>query len=376
MKKISIRARNVVFTDAQGDGAPPTLISDNKEIPSSHRLEQNQGNFLVWAHNRNLYAEMKHFESIDLRKAKSLRINIFSGDNEIQEGQVSMRAASAGLRLDTAEANVVDGGPLSIKVQKAQPGTITFGKILSSHNQALQVPYTLEHDPTEVTVRLEITYHTNNGIFMYASECTCNISLPLSVNVQDIFKENALFSRFTVGPVTSTPIRLHSCRVDGNSRYDAISSRTEDVKTDVYFRQPYSLISRIQRKERTDDRPGPLSRPFQRLLHLRIEYHCLDQEILAILDASLLAFLESNSLAKFYRALQEHLNAALKNGKVLSQDVESCCLLGKISKGSFENYEWTMLLDALSVEDKEHLEQALNVWHKVISLPAWVVVIS
>ena len=379
IRNIMIRSQNLMFVGDWPPGSIQASPSSRGATKNHETIDQTEGKFLVWAHAQNLHARMNHSDSIDLRKPKSVLLDIFSGWNHVRNGHVSLRAASAGLRLETTEAvyeyereseKIPVGGHMaknttSVDTQKDHPGTIRFKEIEAGRLFSIRIPYSLEHDLNELTVKIQISYNTEAGSFTYACDCTFDIALPLSVNVQDIFKQHALFSRFTIGPVSSTPLRLHSCRVDGNSCFDVLSLSPPSTDVIVFAKQHYSLISKIGKKKSVRSGASLLSKPFQRLLHLEIEYHCLDQEIYAELEASLLEHLERHALQKFSLVLGAVLRAALRPGQVIGAKLEASCLLGQFSKGSFIDYGWGGILSGFGPNDSQKLELMLKEWHKV-----------
>ncbi|PUW82161.1 hypothetical protein CBR14_22675, partial [Cronobacter sakazakii] len=47
------------------------------------------------------------------------------------------------------------------------------------------------------------------------------VSLALGVNVQDVFKHDALFSRFNVSTATASPLRLYKSELIASDQFEA-----------------------------------------------------------------------------------------------------------------------------------------------------------
>ena len=367
---INIHTKNIIFVHDRLAKSNRSFFSAGRDSGSLSRLDSVEESFLIWARSQHLNIQTCHSEAIDLRRPKSVKVEILSGWNQIQSGKLSIKAASAGLRLDTAEAKALkysDGNhtvSASIFTKKYQPGTVDFGSLSNNEILTIQIPYSLENDLNEIAVKIQVDYKTGVGEFVCASDCKLDVTLPVSVNVQDIFRKNALFPRFTIGTATSTPLRLLSCRIEGNNDYDAVSPAAIEDPIYIFTRQPYSFVSRIHRKQTSNVQAPQVSKTFQRLLHLQIEYQSLEEEIYAQFEKSLSIALEACSLHDMLQLLKDALKSGVRSTYVAS-DCETACLLGETSKGAFEEYSWQRILSGLSPNESERLGKALRGWHKV-----------
>ena len=367
---INIHTKNIVFVHDRLANSNTSFFSAGRDSGSLGRLESGEERFLIWAKSQHLNIQLSHSETIDLRRPKSVKVQILSGWNQIQSGRLSMKAASAGLRLDTAEAKALrsnhDNGTASptISAKKYQPGTIEFGSLSNNEMMAIQIPYSLENDLNEISVKVQVEYRTDAGEFVYTSDCKLIVTLPVSVNVQDIFRKCALFPKFTIGTATSIPLRLISCCIEGNKNYDAVSPNAIEEPISVFARQPYSFVSKIYHKQADSGQASQLSKTFQRLLHLQIEYHTLEEEIYTQLERNLLVALEAHSLLDMSRLVKDALESGM-HSKYAAGDIETICLLGEVPKGAFKEYGWQNILSGLSPDDSQRLREALKEWHKV-----------
>lgn len=124
---------------------------------------------------------------------RAVEFEISAGWNEIKRAELVIRSATAGLRLIIANTEVINGRQevLADNVgKKAKAGMIVLGNIRKGERLVLRVPYTAEGDLVELGVKIEVTYTTTKGEFVFASNPTVPVALPLAVNVQDAFKRD------------------------------------------------------------------------------------------------------------------------------------------------------------------------------------------
>ena len=298
-----------------------------------------------------------HYEEISLEQPRSIKVEIINGKHEVSKGKLLLRAASAGLRLHTAEA-VVQESEFEI-TDKTQPGTISFGGLPAGATASVRIPYGLESDLRDIVVRMEVMYTTSEGDFAYACNSKIPILLPLAINVQDVFKQDMLFSRFTIGTATSVPLRVFNCYLEGNSDFYADSPSLTSTELDVFDLQPLSFISRIRHNSggHTSDLP-------QRRLYLQIDYRCLDEEICAVAEKLFYAVLENTPFLEFFRVLKPTLSSALRK-TFSAQNLEASVLHREIRLGSFSEFGWEVPLAGLPTDQGEKLAERLRSWHEV-----------
>lgn len=316
---------------------------------------------LVWAHSRALEARLSHCRSINLERTRSLVVDVISGWNDIFEGKIQLRPATAGLRLHTAEAEV-EGSDTKI-LDRSQPGSIMFGEVSADTTVKIRIPYSLESDLKEIVVRIEIHYTTAEGSFTFACNPKISILLPVGVNVQDIFKENALFSKFTISTADSTPLRISKCSLEGTEDFEVATPPLADSELDIFARQPLSLVTKICRSVRSQNKSDK-GHPLQRKLLLQIEYCCLDQEITMAVEHSFSAALNGSPFEPFSRILIPALSAGLRS-KLYSQDLEMIGVMREIHVGDFQDYSWDGSLSGILPRYRPELVDWLQSWHKV-----------
>ena len=359
LNQVIIQCGNIRFLHSlspPSDGSPfaSTRYSALSEFASRRR-------FLLWPQSRSLEVRLSHSENIQIERPKSIIVKISSGWNEITHGRLSLRAASAGLRLHTAQAEIRNG-TVTI-TDKSQPGSISFDQFHSNITVDMYVPYSLESDLKEITVRAEVTYATERGDFVYACGSKISPVLPITINVRDIFKKSTLFSTFTVGIPNSIPVKILECSVEGNEDFTAISRILGSGEHDIFLRQPLSLVSRIRRTFR-EKRSLGADKTVQRKLFLHVDYWCLDQEILAVAEHLFSKALAATPLQKLSRLLIPSLLATL-NSRFSPQQLEVAGILHEIDVGTFEDYGWGSILAGLPPDLGQELARWLRKWHNV-----------
>ena len=299
-------------------------------------------------------------KSIHLEKPKTVEIKISTGWNEVTKGELLIRAASAGLRLDTADALIVDGSS-SIE-EKAQPGVVAFGQVPAASDITVRIPYRLENNLNEISVKVEVSYSTSKGDFVYACNPAISVVLPLGVNVQDVFKERALFSRFTVNVATPIPLRLVGCGVEGSKDFDTFSPPLGEAGIDIFSRQPALLLYKICRKG--GGRSSQEEQKLQTKLSMQLTYQCLDDELLTAVETAIVAALKDSPFQELSRLLVPALLTTLRT-RLTVNDLEAIGMLREVDVGTFDHAQWDRSLAGLRPELRGKVANWLTEWHEV-----------
>ena len=359
-----IQSENIIFThDLSPSPSGPFFAGNHKAISIGAASVAQPPRILVWAHPRALEARLSHCKFINLEHTRSLEIDVFSGWNNISEGRVQLRAATAGLRLHTAEAKFQDNETKIL--DQSQPGSIKFGKVSADTAIKIKVPYSLESDLQEIVIKIEIHYTTAEGNFTYACIPKLAILLLVGVNVQDIFKEDALFSKFTISTADSTPLRISKCSLEGTKDFQVATPPLADGELDVFARQPLSLVGKISRPVGSEFRSNSEGQ-LQRKLSLEIEYCRVDHDIMTAAEQSFSAALINSPFQMFSRVLVPALTIGLRS-RLTSQGLEMIGIMREIDIGSFRHYGWDSIVSGLLPGYRHELADWLQRWHKVRS---------
>ena len=316
---------------------------------------------------------------IQLDRNKCLDLELRSGWNDIQSCKIRVRAATGGLRLLVHEAQIVKSKKKKGKHWKACPiefarppdgAVFFFGRIGRDSSVIIRFPFTIEQEVMHVSAKVEVFFTTTESgggegaSFTFAKTPTVPVALALDVNVQDVFKHQALFSRFIVSTASHSPMRLYRSKLIESDFFEAAFGLPPAAPVMIFAKQPACLLYRITRKQSSlsssSSSPSsssskyggasasaavkPTSRKAQKTMYLRLLYSVLLEEIDAAVEKSLTEELEktatTNHLRQFVRPLiatvLSHLHANLS-----SHDLDRAALMGYFSTAFLAEVRWT-----------------------------------
>lgn len=274
--------------------------------------------------------------NLHLDRQRALEVTISSGWNDIASGELHIRAATAGLRLQTGETKLLDG-EVDI-ARKSDPGVIRFGSLSSESVIKLSLPFSLEQETSAISLKLEISYKVGDETFFHASNPTISVLLPLGVNVQDVFKQKALFSKFSISSATSNPLRLLSSSLTDSDVFEARNGGELIDPIIIYPRQSASLLYRITRRK-SPIIPSGGKKAQKSSLQLKLHYICLEEEIDAAVASGISVALADTTLSQYARLITPTL-LSLLHSRLSPYDLERAALLGELSTGTLLGVQW------------------------------------
>lgn len=291
---------------------------------------------LLYRHPKSFDMKLFASRTMHLDRNRSLEIELYSGWNDILMGELHVRSATAGLRLQTSDVTFIDGDFEILK--KPEAGIIQFGSVCKQSKANIRVPYSLEHDVNDISLKLEISYNTNGGKFFFATNASVSTMLPLGVNVQDFFKHKALFSKFTISSGTNSPLRLLGSKLDGSDLFEVQNRVSTYNPTIIFPRQPASLPYRIT------PRSVPLSHASTRKkqkssLSLTLHYICLKEEIDQAVESALNTALRDSQFHQYSRLIVPVILTQLRSS-ISVYDLERTALLGELSLSILLDTAW------------------------------------
>ena len=361
--KIILEAKRIVFVQEPFNKAEATTPLGITTSVSAHSLKAaKKARILCFpraeAFDARIY--LSHFIHID--KPRHVEIAFSSGWNNIQRADIRLKSASAGLRLRTANAHVVEGD-VSIG-DRPVPGVIAIGTMAAESAATIKVPYDMETILQDLTIKIEVDYFTDGGQFQFLSTFTIPVDLPLDVNVHDHFKSKSLFSKFNIKTANTVPLKLLEVGLEGSAEFDVQSPNRSSEPLYVFSKQPVAITYKITKKpiDAAGKRKSRLSSSGS--LSLSVEYRCLDEDIL---DRTRKLF--ANDVAKgpvhrLARLLTEFFANHVEHG-VLPDQYERVALLDKLDLGAFEDMGWVQCLDSLPTTVREDTKIWLQQWHEV-----------
>lgn len=353
--RIEMRSSNVAFV--MNVGSEPTHDLGVGDMVNSSEEGDIRSNIHCFAAPDGLQAKVVPSHLISLGDMRTLEVELDSGRNEIEKGTIRVRPATAGLRIRVADAQIVQG-EIKINNDNDAAGNIEFSGLPSKSFVRFRIPYTIEENHSILSAKLEIFYQTDRGLFSYSSVSRVNSALPISVNVQDIFKDDALFSRFTVGPAMMTPLRILACDIPSSDAYEVQSSVSDSGVMDVFPKQPASLLYKVT--QRAD---GALHAADKSSLRLTVEFTCVDDESLDAIERAFRRDIEASKWRQYATLLVSHLVGSIR-ARLSASEMEVVGLIREVEVPSFQTLQWEGLLGALN-SSKDDVRNWLVEWHRV-----------
>ncbi|OOO09366.1 TRAPP II complex, TRAPPC10 [Aspergillus oryzae] len=357
--RVEMRAGSILFTS--GSGNHSVLPIGFREAVDAE--EDSRPYIYCYPPPKGLQAKIVSPHLVNLEEMRTLELELGSGWNDIKSATLRVRPATAGLRLRIAEAEVVEG---DIKISAdSETGYIEFSQLGPNSFVRFRIPYTTEeHHPT-LSARAEVGYETTNGRFSYSSLHSIVSGLPISVNVQDTFKDQVLFSRFTVSPAMMIPLRILKCSIPSSDVYQVQSNIGDSVAMNVFPKQPASLLYKIQQREEAVMSPGS-----RRSLRLSVDFTCVDDECLNAVERTFKESIAASEYQQYSTLLTSHIVDTFRT-QLSTSDMEVIGLVREVETLPYSSVKWEMLLSALK-EPLDGLKTWLQEWHRnhpIIGLP-------
>ncbi|KAF7507617.1 hypothetical protein GJ744_010287 [Endocarpon pusillum] len=354
--KLELKIGNILFIENYKDMF--SALVDQPKL-NHHRLLR----FFIYPPFRSLQATACPAHYLHLAQPRSMQIEMKTGWNEIQACTLSMKSGTPGLRLRLHDAKVQAANGLetpSLTGHRESTQAIQVTHCPADSEYKFLIPYTVENaDIPVISARLDIEYSTAKGNFLYSSVVAINTILPVSVNVQDLFKENALFSRFTISPATLVPLRLWRYEMQSSEETYSIESHADNEDAmDVFPKQPASLIYKVTRLQ-----PTSVSRSGETPLALSVKFSCLDEVVLKVIEQHFIASVTAGPVASLAQPLCAHLLSTFRS-QWSALDLEVICLCHEIEIWPFEDLCWEAVLKGFDIKTSGLAKTWLQEWHQ------------
>ncbi|RDA91102.1 hypothetical protein CP533_6697 [Ophiocordyceps camponoti-saundersi (nom. inval.)] len=322
-----------------------------------------QSTIRLFQRSSSLDVQARAGKDMALDKNSSLELDLSTGWNELKSCELRVRPATGGLRLLMTEARMTDP---SVELKRPPESSLfTLGALDKDRTVTLRIPYSVEQDVADITVKIEVTYVDQSGdTFFLAKTPTVPVSLAVGVNVQDVFKHEALFSRFNVSTATPSPVYLHDSSLQDSDLFEASFGAWPAQTTIIFPKQPASLVYRVKRKvggRRAGTKAG-------RTMRLTLSYTVLQTEAEDLVRESVVEALRGTPLRQYSRLAAECVAKEVRT-RVQPHDLERAALVGVLATGGFlDGVAWEKLFVGLGVvagtgrEAKDLLREALEGW--------------
>lgn len=170
---------------------------------------------------QNFHAKFVVPPELDLGERR-MGLLLHSGQNQIQSGKILLKSMTPGMKLMSMKASndKTINSEVKIATVDGKPPSITFDSLSPSTDVIVTVPYVIEQDLSHIRVKAFIDYTTENDkTYSYVIDQNLDISLALSVNVQDFYKQDKLFSKFTMSCTGEEPVRVISANIPDTSDF-------------------------------------------------------------------------------------------------------------------------------------------------------------
>ena len=282
-------------------------------------------------------------KEIRLDRNNTLDVEVDAGWNEITNCEVKIRSATGGLRLLMSQATVL--GPIKPQPLKKGEvaGSFVFGAIPKGSRVRIRFPFTIEQEVLTVAVRVEVAYSTDKGSFTFFKTSSVSTALRLGVNVQDVFKHEALFSRFTVSTAGASPLRVYKSELASSDLFDSHSSiglpagDGNQQPMLVFPKQPGSLVYKITRKKESEGKPiGPKTK---KTMYLKLHFTVVQDEIEALFEREISKELGESPLREYTKLVVAKVLALVRK-RLSVYELEKCALLGELATKFLVDVKW------------------------------------
>ncbi|KAK6842979.1 hypothetical protein PG987_003839 [Apiospora arundinis] len=310
--------------------------------------------------------------TVQLDRNNRVDIEFDSGWNELIKAEVRVKAATSGLRLLTAEGKCLHSADTEYKfARKPEGGLFKFDALPKHAKFKIRFPFTVEQEVLNVSVRIEVTYTTEHGTYLFSATPSIPISLALGVNVQDVFKHKALFSRFTVSTASNSPLRLFKSELVNSDIFESHFGLPMDKAVVVFPKQPASLLYKVTRKAGVK-----ITKKTTKTLYLKLEYSIVHDEIINLVTDSITQSLAESPLQPYSRLLCDTVTPLVRYD-LTAQTLERATLTGAYSTDFLRELNWQRYFVGLGKDSEGNnisgtLVSCIQQWqssHPLLSLP-------
>ncbi|RCK56407.1 hypothetical protein Cantr_05921 [Candida viswanathii] len=199
-------------------------------------------------------------------------LKIVNGDNVATDINVKFFSTTEGLKLDKENE--------------------TFEKLDKKERKDIVIPYTYFSENKIINMRAKIQYQVDGETYIFQISYNIDTTLTISVTVQDLFKQEFIYSKFQIGTSNSKfPIRLLDNELTTESDYK-ITRPTSQVHDIVTFgEQPATFFYKIIPNDRISSKD---------VLNLKVEYSNLQEECEDYVSLVVIAQLKDIGLSKYW----------------------------------------------------------------------------
>lgn len=310
---------------------------------------------LLYPRHDALNASISLAPAVHLEKLRAILVDIDTGSTDLESLDLRLKPASAGLRLHTADTTLQTG---EAELDLATGGTVKMGPMTRKSHLVLRVPYSLESTLNEVTIRADVHYQNDQGSYIFHRTSTITVELPLDVDVNDSFKQSALFSKFSVRTTASSPLLITSVDLLKSAAYD-VHAMPHAGMIPVFEKQPACLTYKITRNA---SKGANVISKKDASLALCVQYHCLDTVVLEALRSTFETALSESSFASLQCLLSPIVTDSCRS-QLSTSMLEEAVLLEEFPIPVYASIPWSSALSQLPASTRSPLQAWLEDWH-------------
>lgn len=318
---------------------------------------------LVYPFHESLEIRLSHAPVVHLAETRRILMKILPGRNNISQGRLRLKTATAGLRLNIHETKSLDDDRAASSLRTAREGDaqiIILDNLSAETTSRLEIPYTMEiqSEPT-VTIRVDASYQTEQGTYTLYDVAVVSVILPVAVTVQDIFRSSCLYSRFSISPSTLVPLHLTDCQIAETEAYETATGGEFRGPSVVFPKQPATWTVRLVPKlESSVDATQRLT--------LSVNFQSMDDLILSTLEEKFTSDFLTTPHRFAARLLLGHLLKCVRTSWT-EQDLEVAALTQEVEVWKMDDMDWPSVLCAFDRTNRTSIEEWLNNWHSQTS---------
>jgi trafficking protein particle complex subunit 10 len=358
---VVFQAKQIRFVRELRPRVEPALRINDIELPESpsppNRAALQHLVFLYPAQS-SFDAQMAITKDIRIDRLRFVELAVRSGWNEIISLEIKLKPLSAGLRLHLAESHF-DG--IERQEDSGKSAGLRLGSLSAESSAVVKIPYSLEHNISEITVRIEVQYTTPAGSFTFLGSATLRHELPFDVDVDDNFHLDTLYSNFTIHTTSTGPLAILETDLAESPVYAVERPPLPDTTLTVFDKSPANFVYKIVRKADF----GSVAKK-DAALALSVKYVSIVELLAAAVRETFVARLEQSDFRSIGCLLLPILAERCKQ-LFTSADMEVAVLLDQAKMPSFDDFGWHEIINALAKPIQSDLTAWLKGWHSDVS---------
>lgn len=303
--KILVQLGKIVFsydTRGKSEALSPLPLSTSRNTTPAQAITEH---FIVcYPRPESFSATLTAAPLAHVGRFRGIQVEIYTGSNDVLAGSFSLRSSSAGMRLRMTDAVLDESG--SFFHNKKKPGMMEFLELPQNSRMSVAVPFDSDQNIGIAIVHFEAHYTTRQGDYVFDRTSSINIELLIDVNVQDIFKEKAILSKFLFRPTRSEPIELKSVSLKG-SKSLKVGKANEPLSNKLIMSGKPALMSYLVSFTNSHESSGATGQSPHYFLTLSVEYYLPADQIVTRITTAFIRDLENTDFWPFLHILIQSL---------------------------------------------------------------------